>query len=101
MRICVFEDAGVARLEPLTRTRPAFDLRCGAATLLERQVRCLGGDAVGALVRPELVALCRLEYPGLAVNDPAWLSAPGAGLLLINARWLPPAPLTPAADPEV
>ena len=41
MRVCVFEDEGVANLEPLTLTRPAFDLRCGAATLLGRQLRCL------------------------------------------------------------
>src|SRR5262249_53698712 len=101
MRICVFEDAAVARLEPLTRTRPAFDLRCGAATLLERQARCLGGEAAGALMRPEPVDLCRLECPALAVNDPAWLSTPGEGLVLVNARWLPRGPFTPAAGPEV
>ena len=41
MRICVFEDAGVRNLEPLTLTRPAFDLRCGAGTLLERQLRAV------------------------------------------------------------
>ena len=37
MHICVFEDDGVGGLEPLTLTRPAFDLRCGASMLLERQ----------------------------------------------------------------
>ena len=52
MRICVFEDAGCAGLEPLTLTRPVFDLRCGAATLLERQLRRFAAPEVGALVRP-------------------------------------------------
>src|SRR5262249_40480083 len=37
MRICVFEDRDVALLEPLTLTRPAFDLWCGASSLLNPQ----------------------------------------------------------------
>ncbi len=88
MRICVFEDAGVTGLEPLTLTRPAFALRCGARTLLERQLGLAGGPA-GVLVRPELAQLCRQAHPELAVNDPDWL---GRGpVLLVNGRWLPPA----------
>jgi UDP-N-acetylglucosamine diphosphorylase/glucosamine-1-phosphate N-acetyltransferase len=96
MRVCVFEDDGVANLEPLTLTRPAFDLRCGAATLLERQLRLFGPDgAAGAAawVRPELADLCRLEHPELAVNDPGWAPSAKAGgehIVLVNARWLPP-----------
>ena len=39
MPVIVYEDAAVADLEPLSLTRPAFDLRCGARTLLERQLR--------------------------------------------------------------
>src|SRR5919201_1995100 len=88
MRICVFEDAGVVHLEPLALTRPAFDLRCGARTLLERQLR-LGAGQAGALVRPELAELCRLAHPELAVND-ADRRRRGR-VLLVNGRWLPPA----------
>ena len=96
MRICVFEDNGVSKLQPLSLTRPAFDLRCGAATLLERQLRLFAGAEVGAWVRPELADLCRREHPGLAVNEPGWL---GRGpLLLINARWLAPAALPPRGE---
>jgi UDP-N-acetylglucosamine diphosphorylase/glucosamine-1-phosphate N-acetyltransferase len=88
MRLCIFEDAGVADLEPLTLTRPAFDLLCGAGTLLEKQRRAFPGLEAGALVRPALAALCRVTHPDLAVNDPAWQR--GRRLLLVNARWLPP-----------
>jgi UDP-N-acetylglucosamine diphosphorylase/glucosamine-1-phosphate N-acetyltransferase len=87
MRLCVFEDAFVRLLEPLTLTRPAWSLRCGASTLLERQQRMLGAVEVGALVRPELYDLCRLENPGLSVNDADFLRHDD--LILVNARWLP------------
>src|SRR5262245_22585400 len=88
MRLSVFEDFAVRDLEPLTLTRPAFDLRCGAASLLERQASACSPRQVGALVRQDLEGLCRLNYPGLVVNDLAWLSEPG--LVLVNARWLAP-----------
>jgi UDP-N-acetylglucosamine diphosphorylase/glucosamine-1-phosphate N-acetyltransferase len=94
MRVCVFEDRGVDLLEPLTLTRPAFDLWCGAATLLEHQCRHFGATEAGALVRQALAPLCRLDHPVLAVNDPAWLG--GGATVLVNARWLPPA--EPAGD---
>jgi UDP-N-acetylglucosamine diphosphorylase/glucosamine-1-phosphate N-acetyltransferase len=93
MRICVFEDAGVKSLYPLTLTRPAFDLRCGAISLLERLERCLPERASLALVRSELTDLCRENHPHLQV----WESAiredhSEQGLvLLVNARWLAPA----------
>jgi len=91
VRICVFEDNGVGKLGPLSLTRPAFGLRCGAATLLERQLRLFGGAEAGLWVRPELAGLCRREHPGLPVNEPGWL---GRGpVLLVNARWLAPAAL--------
>jgi UDP-N-acetylglucosamine diphosphorylase/glucosamine-1-phosphate N-acetyltransferase len=89
VKLCVFEEAGVAGLYPLTATRPAFDLRCGATTLLEKHLRVLGADEAGVLVRPELAELCRLDHPGLRINDPEWLSAGDGLVVLVNARWLP------------
>jgi hypothetical protein len=86
VRIYVFEDAGVGGLSPLALTRPAFDLRCGALTLLERQERHFGARAEGALVRPELAEFARLG--SLRINDP---ERRGGGVVLVNARWLPPA----------
>lgn len=85
MRIGVFEDAGVELLEPITLTRPAFGLRCGIDTVVERQQRLLGASEAGVWVRHELAELTRLSYPGWPVNDSAW--RPNVWL---NARWLPP-----------
>jgi UDP-N-acetylglucosamine diphosphorylase/glucosamine-1-phosphate N-acetyltransferase len=92
MRICVFEDGAVANLEPLTLTRPAFDLRCGATSLLVKQRRHFAAGETAALVRPELADLCRLQHPGLRVNDAFWPEGdPSALVALVNARWLAPA----------
>src|SRR4051812_28542004 len=88
MRICVFEDRGVELLDPLTLTRPAFDLWGGPATLLARQQRHLGATTTGALIRTALTDWCRQAHPELSVNDPSWLRA-GANVL-VNARWLAP-----------
>jgi UDP-N-acetylglucosamine diphosphorylase/glucosamine-1-phosphate N-acetyltransferase len=88
MRLLVFEDAGVANLAPLTLTRPAFDLRSGAQTLLERQQHCARATETGVLVRPLLRDLCLLRHPDLAVNDPDF--ARGQAVTLVNARWVAP-----------
>ncbi len=86
MRICVFEDAECSGLEPLTLTRPAFDLLCGASSLLERQTRHFAADEVGVLVRPMLADVCRLAHPEVKVNDGAWLRR--GTTILVNGRWL-------------
>src|SRR5437660_423421 len=100
MRICVFEDRDVALLEPLTLTRPAFDLWCGASSLLNRQRRYFAAGASAALVRPSLAEVCRLAYPDLPLNDAAWLAADRT--VLVNARWLPPpGPLKDDPTPRV
>ncbi len=100
MHLCVFEDAEVAFLEPLTLTRPAFDLRCGAYTLWQRQQTYFKAARVSALVRPTLAALCQLTHPGLTVNSPA---VPEGGMaVFVNARWLPPGGAAPEpATPHV
>jgi UDP-N-acetylglucosamine diphosphorylase/glucosamine-1-phosphate N-acetyltransferase len=94
MRVCLFEDPEVADLEPLTLTRPVFDLLCGQTSLGAKQCRFFAARERAVLVRPHLAEMVRLTRPAdLAVNDRAWL---GAGpVVLVNGRWLPPAP--PAA----
>jgi len=87
MRMCVFEDAGCPGLEPLSLTRPVFDLRCGAATLLERQARRFAVTDVEALVRPFLVELCRFTHPGMEVNDGGWKQG---GAVLMAYEYAPP-----------
>jgi UDP-N-acetylglucosamine diphosphorylase/glucosamine-1-phosphate N-acetyltransferase len=92
MRICVFEDSAVSNLQPLIATRAAFALRCGATSLLEKQRRYFAAKTVGTLVRPALATLCRGDIRRPYVNDPAWLDgAEGEIVVLVNARWLPPA----------
>jgi UDP-N-acetylglucosamine diphosphorylase/glucosamine-1-phosphate N-acetyltransferase len=95
MKICVYEDAGVGNLWPLTLTRPAFDLRCGTGTLLERHKRYFAGAEIGVQVRPELVSLARWMHADLPVNDPDWLRSRGE-VVFVNARWLAPTDPPPA-----
>jgi UDP-N-acetylglucosamine diphosphorylase/glucosamine-1-phosphate N-acetyltransferase len=89
MRVCVFEDAGVAGLYPLSLTRPAFDLRCGTGTLLERLRRYFCGAELGVQVRPALAELTRLAHPDVPVNDAGWMQRRGE-IVFVNARWLAP-----------
>lgn len=86
MHMIVFEDAGHSRLGPLAQTRPVFELRCGALSLVERQARCLGALSAQCFVRPELEALCNFAWPQRPANGPA----PEGELVLVNGRWLAP-----------
>ena len=88
MRLCIFEDSGVDFLEPIALTRPAYELRCGAGTLIERQRRLFGTFETGAWIRPALVDFARYLRPQMPINDPEWLQA--GPVILINARWLAP-----------
>jgi UDP-N-acetylglucosamine diphosphorylase / glucose-1-phosphate thymidylyltransferase / UDP-N-acetylgalactosamine diphosphorylase / glucosamine-1-phosphate N-acetyltransferase / galactosamine-1-phosphate N-acetyltransferase len=88
MRVCLFEDRGVSNLEPLTLTRPAFDLLCGQTSLAAKQCRHFAPCEIGALIRPHLADLYRLQQPAIAINDLPWLRAEAA--ILVNGRWLPP-----------
>ena len=78
MRICLFEDRW-DQLEPLSCTRPVFELRCGISTLGEKQRHWWATRDWGACVRPVLAALVRRHYPDVPVNEYGWLlSAPMA-----------------------
>ncbi len=96
MRVCLFEDHRVLELEPLTLTRPVFDLLCGLTSLAARQYRCFAAHRHGALVRPHLAEVCRLGPTPAAINDLAWLRA--GPTVLVNGRWLPPGPMPVPAD---
>lgn len=100
MRLCLVEDHAVAGLEPLTHTRPVYDLILGATTLGWKLGRAFGigpGPARrGVIVRPFLAAMQRERDPRTVVNDRDWL---GRGPVIIaNARWVPPADFTPPDD---
>lgn len=89
MRVCLFEDHGAPDLEPLSLTRPVFELLCGRSSLGDKQYRHFGARQRGSLIRPHLADVFRLGAATTAVNDPAWLRA--APVVLVNGRWLPPA----------
>ncbi len=89
MRVCIFEDRFVADLEPLTLTRPAFDLLCGMSSLAAKQRRYFSPNALGVLIRPHLAKWWHSQAPYVPANDADWLSA--GPTVLVNARWLPPA----------
>jgi UDP-N-acetylglucosamine diphosphorylase/glucosamine-1-phosphate N-acetyltransferase len=90
MRICLFEDRGAANLEPLSLTRPVFELLCGQTSLGSKQCRHFAPcDQVGVLVRPHLASLYRAQHPSTPTNQLSWLRAEPT--ILVNGRWLPPA----------
>jgi UDP-N-acetylglucosamine diphosphorylase/glucosamine-1-phosphate N-acetyltransferase len=87
MRIYSYEDAAVGFLEPLTATRPAFDLLLGMRSLLARQREHFAGAPVGAILRPLLRPLVQALRPDLPF---AGLTNGTPGLVLVNARWVAP-----------
>lgn len=89
MRVCLVEDCGAVNLEPLSLTRPVFELLCGQTSLAVKQCQFFAASEVGVLIRPYLVELFRQEHPKLPVNDLDWLRA--SPTILVNGRWLPPA----------
>lgn len=100
MRICVYEDLNVGNLEPLVLCRPAFDLWCGASSLLDRQRRYFAAGSVAAVVRPFLTEYAAALHPELAVNSPEWFR--NGVQALVNARWLPLAgPMAAPNDPHI
>ena len=101
MRLCLFEDRGVAGLAPLAVARPAFDLLCGPGTLKDGLVRWFQSDSLGYLVRAALAPSLRRREPHAPVNDPRWLRASPA--ILANARWIPPnsPPVPLGRDPHL
>ena len=67
--ICIYEGDGLERLSPLCDLRPAFDLRCGRYTLLEKFRRLYPDEQVLLWVREELQELTAEVHPRCAVND--------------------------------
>jgi UDP-N-acetylglucosamine diphosphorylase/glucosamine-1-phosphate N-acetyltransferase len=96
MRVCLFEDRGAVDLEPLSLTRPVFELLCGLTSLAAKQSRCFPPGPRGVLIRPHLADVFRLHSHELPVNDLAWLRA--GPTILVNGRWLPPSIPLPLAE---
>jgi len=67
-KIYVYENHEVLNLEPIVLTRPAFDLRCGAFTFLERIQNSFPDAEIELIVRPEMQMITEELYPELTVN---------------------------------
>ena len=100
MHLCLFEDRAEL-LEPLSLTRPVFDLLCGIDRLADKQRRAFAGaiTSMGVLIRPHLEDLHRVLNPDLPINDREWLA--GDDVLLVNGRWLPDVAMTTPQTPCV
>jgi UDP-N-acetylglucosamine diphosphorylase/glucosamine-1-phosphate N-acetyltransferase len=100
MRLCLVEDNAVAALEPLTLTRPAFELLLGAGSLGGKIARAFGigsGPARrGVVVGTHLAAMQRSRDPHTAVNDRDWLAR--GPVIVVNSRWVPPADFEPPSE---
>ena len=89
IQLVVYDD-GLDGLSPLTDLRPAFDVRTGAGTTLQRLLMEAGRDRPDAVFVPErLRDLAGEAHPGTAVNE----LPEGEEILLVSARWLMPAGL--------
>jgi len=99
MRLCIVEDMAVSNLEPLTLTRPAFELLLGATSLGQKIATAfgitVGPGRRGCVIRKHLVAVQQQRQPHLAVNDRDWLAR--GPVVVINSRWVPPVDFQPPA----
>ncbi len=83
MRICVFEDAAQSWLDPLTATRPVWDLLHGPASLLSRILATFHAGELALWCRPSLADVVRERHQNTPVNEPLegeWF--------LVNGRWM-------------
>ncbi|MFH1501939.1 MAG: putative sugar nucleotidyl transferase [Candidatus Eisenbacteria bacterium] len=69
MQVVLYEDGSERTFGPLTLLRPAFDLRCGRFTLLEKLERGRPDWRVALVARPGLRDVVALEHPGRGVDS--------------------------------
>jgi UDP-N-acetylglucosamine diphosphorylase/glucosamine-1-phosphate N-acetyltransferase len=92
--ICIYEGDGLDRLSPLCDLRPAFDLRCGRFTLLEKLRRLYPDESVFLWVRDEVAGVAAEAHPDCKLN-----ARPKQGRLFLSATAIFDEPV-PAKGPE-
>lgn len=83
MHICIFEDINQANLEPLTLSRPVYELVCGISTLREKITRNFPKAKVSLHCRKYLQQVLEKDYPKISVNK-----IDSNNCLFINGRLL-------------
>ena len=68
MNIIISEDDGWKNLQPLTLTRPLWELRCGITTLGEKIQALFPGKDIGYACRTSLAPLIQERHPKSTVN---------------------------------
>jgi UDP-N-acetylglucosamine diphosphorylase/glucosamine-1-phosphate N-acetyltransferase len=81
--LCIFEDEHSTRLNPLTLTRPVYELRCGISLLREKIARRFSGGRLHLFCRSYLAEVVRESLPDVPVNQ-----KPDAPCLFINGRFI-------------
>ncbi len=87
MHLCLFEDRP-EQLEPLSFTRPVFDLRCGLSSLGDKILQTIDATSFSVWIRPDLVEVAKQEHPDWSINEPTRVS--GQDVFWVNGRWIPP-----------
>jgi len=69
LHIVLYEDDGWENLQPLTLTRPVWELRCGITTLVEKIQSIIPGSKISFICRDYLAPLVSSKYPESRVNE--------------------------------
>ncbi len=80
MKIILFEDSQALNFEPISLTRPVFDIRYGQYTLLTRTEKLLPEESLELWTRDNLEDLVKSKYNQYIINeipseDSIWLNA--------------------------
>jgi UDP-N-acetylglucosamine diphosphorylase/glucosamine-1-phosphate N-acetyltransferase len=78
-KIYIYEDSRVSNLDPLCVTRPAFELRTGIFTNVERIRNVFKESTISLFVRDQMVAVMEEKYTQIDINpdqveDALWLN---------------------------
>lgn len=68
MQICIFEDDKIEQFNPLTLSRPVYDLVCGINTLREKIERNFPGKKISLHCRKYLVESVKNQNPKTEIN---------------------------------
>lgn len=69
MHICIFEDESVLNFEPLSYSRPVYDLFCGTSTLKQKILKNFPDTRYSLFCRDYLKEITEQNNPGIEVNS--------------------------------